>query len=73
MRENRVRRYLPLAYVALVTALLLAVLAEQSARGSAALPELAVYSLAAGFGLEFVSSMWVGGRDQSGDARTLQD
>ena len=73
MRGNHLYRYLPLAYVAAVTVLLLALIAEQSSRGPATLPGLAIYALAAGFGLEFVSSVWVSHCGQSGDARALRD
>lgn len=53
-----VHRYLPVVYVALVTALLLALVADQTSRGPAALPGILVHALAAGFGLEFVCSRW---------------
>ena len=58
MRDKTGSRYLPLAYVAAVTALLLALVAEHAARGPAGLPAAAVYALAAGFGLEFVRCAW---------------
>ncbi len=58
MRETKVDRYLALVYVALVTAVLLALVAEEATRGPVALPGILVYALAAGFGLEFVSSTW---------------
>ncbi|MDQ4048619.1 MAG: hypothetical protein M3131_04440 [Actinomycetota bacterium] len=41
-----------------MTALLLALVAEQSSRGPTALLGVLVYLLAAGFGLEFVCSSW---------------
>ena len=62
MRDAIVHRYLPLVYVGLVTALLLALVAEQARRGSAALPGVLVCALAAGFGLEFVWSSWAAER-----------
>ncbi len=70
MRETMVHRDLPLVYVALVTALLLALVAEQSSRGPTALPGVLVYSLAAGFGLEFVCSTWAARGGPSSDERT---
>ena len=71
MRGSPVHSYLSLAYVAVVTAILLALIAEQSSRGPAALPGLAVYALAAGFGLEYVSSSWARRRRRRGDDRAL--
>ena len=67
-----VRRYLPLVYVALVTALLLALVAELSIRGPTALPGVLVYSLGAGFGLEFVCSGWAARTGAPGDERSRQ-
>ena len=58
MRETTVHRRLALVYVGLVTALLLALVAEQASRGPAALPGVLVCALAAGFGLEFVCARW---------------
>lgn len=54
------RRYAELAFVALVTACLLAFVFSQAARGPVALPGVVVYGFAASFGLEYVSSVWTG-------------
>jgi hypothetical protein len=54
------RRYAELVFVALVTACLLAFVFSQAARGPAGLPGVVVYGFAAGFGLEYVSSVWTG-------------
>lgn len=67
-----VHRYVPLVYVALVTALLLALVVEQSRRGPTALPGALVYSLSAGFGLEFVCSRWAALTGAESDERSRQ-
>ena len=54
------RRYAELAFVAVVTACLLAFVFSQAARGPAGFPGVIVYGFAAGFGLEYVSSVWTG-------------
>ncbi|HZI91648.1 MAG TPA: hypothetical protein VFD31_08485 [Thermoleophilaceae bacterium] len=54
------RRYAELAFVGLATAFLLAFVFSQAARGPAGLPGVVVYGFAAGFGLEYVSSVWTG-------------
>jgi hypothetical protein len=71
MRDALVRRYLPLVYVGLVTALLLALVAEQASRGPAAVPGVLVCALAAGFGLEFVWSGWAAKRRSASGERPL--
>jgi hypothetical protein len=63
MRENlysKSRRYGQLAFMSAVTSCLLALVFVQATRGAAGLPGVAVYALAAGFGLEFVSAAWTG-------------
>ena len=63
MRENsmhRVHRLAVLAFMAAVTACLLALVFEQAIRGPSGLLNGVIYALAAGFGLEFVSSAWTG-------------
>jgi hypothetical protein len=58
------RRYGELAFVAVVTACLLALVGVEASEGLASLPGAVLYALAAGFGLEFVSAVWTGrGRD----------
>lgn len=47
-----------LAFMALVTAAMLALTFEQALRGPAALGAAAVYALTVGFGLEFVRAEW---------------
>jgi len=54
------RRYAELAFVALVTAVLLAFVFGQASRGLGGLPGVVVYGFAAAFGLEYVSSVWTG-------------
>lgn len=71
MRETNAHRYMPLAYVALVTAVLLALVAEEAARGPVALPGILVYALAAGFGLEFVCSRWAAESRAASEDRRL--
>lgn len=53
--------------MAVVTAVLLALVAGQTHRGFDGLPSILVAAFAAGFGLEFVSSSW---RDRLQDSRT---
>ena len=71
MRETKPHRHLPLVYVALVTAALLALVAEEATRGPVALPAILVYALAAGFGLEFVRSGWAAASRAASDDRRL--
>jgi hypothetical protein len=63
MREKvtlRAHRYTQLAFVATVTAILLASVFEQTGAGVRGIPGMVVYAFAAGFGLEFISSVWTG-------------
>ena len=63
MRENtmhRVHRVAVLAFMGAVTACLLALVFEQATQGPSGLLGGVVFALAAGFGLEFVSSVWTG-------------
>ena len=74
MREDiwrRGRHYTELAFMAVVTALLLALVADATRRGLAGVPGMLVYAFAAGFGLEFVSSSWLG-PGRRGGSRQLQ-
>lgn len=52
------RRYVELAYVTAVTALLLALVAERTRYGIEGLPSVLVFALPAGFGLEYVGASW---------------
>ena len=66
MTENnmhRVHRLAALAFMGTVTACLLALVFEQATRGPSGLLGGVVFALAAGFGLEFVSSVWTGRSD----------
>jgi hypothetical protein len=54
------RRRAELVFVAIVTACLLAFVFGQATRGPTGLPGVVVYGFAAGFGLEYVSSVWTG-------------
>ena len=63
MREttmHRVHRVTVLAFMGAVTACLLALVFEQATQGPSGLLGGAVFALAAGFGLEFVGSVWTG-------------
>lgn len=53
-------RALRFAFVALVTAAMLALTFEHAARGAAGLATAAVYAVTVGFGLEFVRAEWGG-------------
>jgi hypothetical protein len=65
------RRYGELAFVAVVTACLLALVAVEAAEGPASLPGAVLYALAAGFGLEFVSAVWTGRGPRGGPRASL--
>jgi hypothetical protein len=61
MNDNTIetiRRHTRWAFMAVVTATMLALTFEQAERGLAALPTVAVYALTVGFGLEFLRSEW---------------
>ena len=63
MTENtmhRVHRVTLLAFMGAVTACLLALVFEQATQGPSGLLGGVVFALAAGFGLEFVASVWTG-------------
>lgn len=75
MRETalqRTLRYMPLIFMVLVTAMVLALVAEQARRGLDGLPGMVIYSLTAGFGLEFVTAVWTRGGRASGSERELR-
>jgi hypothetical protein len=59
---HRVQRLAVLAFMALVTACLLALVFAQATRGPNGLPGVVMYAFGAGFGLEFVSAAWTGRR-----------
>lgn len=70
MRE-KLHRTAVLVFMAGVTAVLLALAFGQTARGAAGLPATVVYAFAAGFGLEFVGSVWSTRGRAAGEGRTL--
>jgi hypothetical protein len=53
-----IRRHARLAFMAVVTAAMLALTLVQARRGLPALPTVAVYALTVGFGLEFLRAEW---------------
>ena len=59
-KRETLHRLAVLTFMATVTACLLALALAQATRGPAALPSIAVYALAAGFGLEFAGAAWTG-------------
>ncbi len=61
-----------LAFVAAVTATLLAFVFGLATDGSIGIGQLVVYSFAAGFGLEFVCSAWTGRWRSGSRSRQLQ-
>jgi hypothetical protein len=55
-----IRRHIRVAFMALVTATMLALTFEHARRGLPAFPTVAVYALTVGFGLEFLRAEWAG-------------
>jgi hypothetical protein len=55
-----IQRHARLAFMATVTATMLALTLQQARYGLPALPTMAVYALTVGFGLEFLGSAWRG-------------
>jgi hypothetical protein len=55
---EKVGRRIRLAFMAAVTATMLALTLEQARRGLPAFPTVAVYALTVGFGLEFLRAEW---------------
>lgn len=68
-RRDRLHRSAVLAFMAVVTICVLALAFSRPERGAAGWLGTAVYSLAAGFGLEFLGSAWTAGRTRLDDAR----
>jgi hypothetical protein len=64
-----IRRHARMAFMAAVTAAMLALTFEHARRGLAGLDTAAAYALTVGFGLEFLAAGWTGGRD---DGRRTQ-
>jgi hypothetical protein len=70
---EKTRRYGQLAFMASVTACLLALAFEQAlTRGLPGFGAVAVYAFAAGFGLEFIASAWTGRWRHGGKRSQLQ-
>jgi hypothetical protein len=62
MREKitvEARRYAQLTFMAGVTAVLLASVFHQTDAGISGIPGMVVYALGAGFGLEYVTAIWL--------------
>ena len=60
--------WIRLAFMAVVTAGMLALTFEHASQGAAGMPTAAAYALTVGFGLEFLVSAWA--RSMGVDART---
>lgn len=56
-----VKRQIRLAFIATVTASMLALTFEHARRGLPSVPTTVVYALTVGFGLEFLVATWTGG------------
>ena len=59
-RRDKLHRSAVLAFMAVVTIGLLGLAFAEAGQGAAGWVEVVVYSLAAGFGLEFLGSAWAG-------------
>ena len=68
-RRDKLHRSAVLAFMAVVTICLLALAFSRPGQGAAGWLESVVYSLAAGFGLEFVAAAWTAGDTRQDDAR----
>jgi hypothetical protein len=55
-------RHIRLAFMAAVTAAMLALTFEHARRGLPGMATAGVYALTVGFGLEFLAATWTGGR-----------
>lgn len=60
MRIEKIGRHIRWAFMAAVTATMLALTLEHARRGLPAFPTIAVYALTVGFGLEFLRAEWTG-------------
>lgn len=63
-----IRRHTRVAFMAMVTATMLALTFEHARRGLPAFPTIAVYSLTVGFGIEFLCAEWSGDRGRQARA-----
>jgi hypothetical protein len=74
MNERAIEKswqYGQLVFVAAVTALLLSFVFDHASDGLAGLAGMAVWSFAAGFGLEFVCAVWSGRSRDQGRRRSV--
>ncbi len=69
-----IKRHIRVAFMAAVTAAMLALTFEHARRGLPALPTVAVYALTVGFGLEFLRAEWTprGSVKLGGDGQASQ-
>jgi hypothetical protein len=69
-----IRRRIRVAFMATVTATMLALTFEHARRGLPALPTAAVYALTVGFGIEFLRAEWTprGSVKLGGDGQASQ-
>jgi hypothetical protein len=58
IKIQTIRRHARLAFMAVVTASMLALTFHHAGRGLSGLPTTVVYALTVGFGLEFLRSTW---------------
>lgn len=59
---DKIQTHIRWAFMAIVTATMLALTFDHARRGLPALPTVAVYALTVGFGLEFLRAEWAGTR-----------
>jgi hypothetical protein len=59
---EKIRGHIRWAFMAVVTATMLALTFEQARRGLPGMATASVYALTVGFGLEFLRAEWSGGR-----------
>jgi hypothetical protein len=72
MNEKTIKaigRRIRLAFMAAVTAAMLALTFEHARRGLPGMATAGVYALTVGFGLEHLATAWTGGRRRGGSAR----
>jgi hypothetical protein len=59
---DKIQTHIRWAFMAIVTATMLALTFEHARRGLPAMPTMTVYALTVGFGLEFLRAEWSGTR-----------
>lgn len=75
MREQtikRISRCSQLAFMATTTIVLMALTFDQASRGLEGLPGTVVYALTAGFGLEFIRSVWTNASQRSSERQQIR-